>query len=142
MYKNLENGRSMIEMLGVLAIIGVLSVGGIAGYGKAMEKFKVNKIVEDYKTSGKMFMYMNLAGTVAREINDMTLEVEFPKGMNEVAKDFLARPDIKQNLRETIHLACGKEMQIKFVDTKEISKTNSNEFEQFIERNNIPFNII
>lgn len=48
MYKNLENGRSMIEMLGVLAIIGVLSVGGIAGYGKAMEKFKVNKIVEDY----------------------------------------------------------------------------------------------
>ena len=27
-------GRSMIEMLGVLAIIGVLSVGGIAGYSK------------------------------------------------------------------------------------------------------------
>ncbi len=26
-------GRSMIEMLGVLAIIGVLSIGGIAGYG-------------------------------------------------------------------------------------------------------------
>ena len=49
MYKNLENGRSMIEMLGVLAIVGVLSVGGIAGYSKAMEKFKVNKIVEDYK---------------------------------------------------------------------------------------------
>ena len=36
-------GRSMIEMLGVLAIIGVLSVGGIAGYSKAMEKFKINK---------------------------------------------------------------------------------------------------
>lgn len=31
-----EVGRSMIEMLGVLAIIGVLSVGGIAGYSKAM----------------------------------------------------------------------------------------------------------
>ena len=31
-------GRSMIEMLGVLAIIAVLSVGGIAGYSKAMEK--------------------------------------------------------------------------------------------------------
>lgn len=48
MYKNLENGRSMIEMLGVLAIIGVLSVGGIAGYSKAMEKFKLNKAVENY----------------------------------------------------------------------------------------------
>ena len=29
-------GRSMVEMLGVLAIIGVLSVGAIAGYSKAM----------------------------------------------------------------------------------------------------------
>ena len=41
-------GRSMIEMLGVLAIIGVLGVGGIAGYSKAMEKFKVNKIIGEY----------------------------------------------------------------------------------------------
>ena len=41
-------GRSMIEMLGVLAIIGVLSVGGIAGYSKAMMKYKINKTVEGY----------------------------------------------------------------------------------------------
>ena len=38
-----ESGRSMIEMLGVLAIIGVLSVGGIAGYSKAMMKYRINK---------------------------------------------------------------------------------------------------
>jgi type II secretory pathway pseudopilin PulG len=36
-------GRSMVEMLGVLAIIGVLSVGAIAGYGKAMMKYKLSK---------------------------------------------------------------------------------------------------
>jgi len=36
----------MIEMLGVLAIIGVLSVGGIAGYSKAMLRYKVNKSIE------------------------------------------------------------------------------------------------
>jgi len=41
-----EAGRSMIEMLGVLAIIGVLSVGGIAGYSKAMMKYKINKTIE------------------------------------------------------------------------------------------------
>lgn len=29
--KNEQSGRSMVEILGVLAIIGVLSVGGIAG---------------------------------------------------------------------------------------------------------------
>ena len=38
-----QYGRSMIEMLGVIAIIGVLTVGGIAGYSKAMEKWHVNK---------------------------------------------------------------------------------------------------
>ncbi len=41
-----QSGRSMIEMLGVLAIIGVLSVGGIAGYSKAMTKYRVNKTIE------------------------------------------------------------------------------------------------
>ena len=45
-YKNEQNGRSMVEMLGVLAIIGVLSVGGIAGYSKAMTKFKINKSMD------------------------------------------------------------------------------------------------
>ena len=39
-------GRSMVEMLGVLAIIGVLSVGAIAGYSKAMMKYKLNKHAE------------------------------------------------------------------------------------------------
>ena len=43
-----QSGRSIIEMLGVLAIIGVLSIGGIAGYSKAMEKFKVNKLLDEY----------------------------------------------------------------------------------------------
>mgnify|MGYP001077395332 CR=1 FL=1 len=37
--KNEQTGRSMVEMLGVLAIIGVLSVGGIASFFKAMKKF-------------------------------------------------------------------------------------------------------
>lgn len=41
-----ESGRSMVEMLGVLAIIGVLSVGGIAGYKTAMEKITTNHAME------------------------------------------------------------------------------------------------
>lgn len=45
-----QNGRSMVEMLGVLAIIGVLSVGGIAGYSKAMTKFKINKSMDQVST--------------------------------------------------------------------------------------------
>ena len=43
-----ENGRSMVEMLGVLAIIGVLSVGAISGYSKAMMKYKLNRQAESF----------------------------------------------------------------------------------------------
>ena len=37
-----QKGRSMVEILGVLAIIGVLSVGGIAYYRYSLEKNKIN----------------------------------------------------------------------------------------------------
>ena len=40
-----ESGRSMVEMLGVLAIVGVLSVGGVYGYGVAMKKHKANELL-------------------------------------------------------------------------------------------------
>jgi Tfp pilus assembly protein PilE len=43
MIKNIQSGRSMIEMLGVLAIVGVLSVGGLAGYSMAIERHKINE---------------------------------------------------------------------------------------------------
>lgn len=39
-----ENGRSMVEMLGVLAIIGVLSAGALSGYSKAMMQHKINRL--------------------------------------------------------------------------------------------------
>lgn len=45
-----ECGRSMVEMLGVLAIIGVLSVGAMNGYSKAMFKYKLNKQAEQMNT--------------------------------------------------------------------------------------------
>ena len=40
-----QRGRSMVEMLGVLAIVGVLSVGGVYGYGVAMKKHKANELL-------------------------------------------------------------------------------------------------
>ena len=45
-----QSGRSMIEMLGVLAIIGVLSIGSISGYTKAMTRYKLNRHAEQIHT--------------------------------------------------------------------------------------------
>ena len=44
-----ESGRSMLEMLGVLAIMGVLAVGGITGYRYAIDKYNANEIINEVK---------------------------------------------------------------------------------------------
>ena len=45
--RRIEYGRSMVEMLGTLAIIGVLSVGGIMGYSYGMDLYRANTIMND-----------------------------------------------------------------------------------------------
>ena len=44
--ENSESGRSMVEMLGVLAIIGILTIGALIGYNYAMKVYRVNEIIE------------------------------------------------------------------------------------------------
>lgn len=42
----INSGRSMVEMIGVLSIVAVLSVGGLTGYTKMMMQYKINKSIE------------------------------------------------------------------------------------------------
>lgn len=42
-----EKGRSLTEMLGVLAVIGVLTVASLVGYTYAINKFKTNDLIEE-----------------------------------------------------------------------------------------------
>lgn len=64
-----ERGRSMIEMLGVLAVIGVLTVGGVAGYTKAINKYRINRI-------------KNQITTIATNIHTLYLQQVSYKGLN------------------------------------------------------------
>ncbi len=78
-----ESGRSMVEMLGVLAIIGVLSVGGIAGYTMAMNKYRANEIlnaialvsVEATVTEDPTKTYTHLIGTIPTAISSYVSEI-------------------------------------------------------------------
>ena len=63
---NTQSGRSMVEMIGVLAIIGVLSVGAISGYSKAMRKYKLNKFSEQINT------VINAVARNAQAFNNLT----------------------------------------------------------------------
>ncbi len=42
-----QSGRSMVEMLGVLAIIAILSIGGIVGYKLAMNYYQADQIANE-----------------------------------------------------------------------------------------------
>ena len=60
-----EYGRSMTEMLGVLAVIGVLSSGALVGYSKAMYKYQMQKtvgFVSDAMLEYNLFLKKNFLG--------------------------------------------------------------------------------
>ncbi len=62
MKQNYESGRSMVEMLGTLAIIGVLSIGGIAGYSYGMDKYRANTIINDVMLRHVDIIAQNMRG--------------------------------------------------------------------------------
>ncbi|MCM1323528.1 MAG: hypothetical protein NC218_05140 [Acetobacter sp.] len=86
MKKN-EQGRSMIEMLGVLAIVGILSVGGIAGFSKAMMKYKLNKQTEqivsilNYASINMDMLFQSFNGRVENVTEILKNTGAFPEEM-------------------------------------------------------------
>jgi len=67
--KQLEQGRSMVEMLGVLAIIGVLSIGGIAGYTMAMNKHRANELLDGGSKRAMVAMQQIALGYNAADVS-------------------------------------------------------------------------
>lgn len=84
LYKNEQSGRSMVEMLGVLAIIGVLSIGGISGYSKAMAKFRVNKTLDQIS-----MLVMNIRSLYSGNIDYTGLADKVVISMGIIPKDML-----------------------------------------------------
>ena len=88
------SGRSMVEMLGVLAIIGVLSVGAMSGYSKAMFKYKLNK----YAESTNMFInnFIQIKDSLNQENETITYYPKIldklgliPDGMHYVCEQYI-----------------------------------------------------
>ena len=66
-----ESGRSMVEMLGVLAIIGVLSIGAIAGYKFALNKFRANEIINELNARALSVSAQMLSATTPYESDEV-----------------------------------------------------------------------
>ena len=118
----------------------------IAGIGKNSKPTEYWKsIVDNFKKSGKIILYTNLLNTNAVEINDMTIGIEFPKGLTPFGKTVLERPENLKEISSQVSIACGKEMNIKYLDTKpqqEEKMTEEQELSNFASGFDIPFDII
>ena len=66
-----ESGRSMVEMLGVLAIIGVLSIGAVAGYKFALNKFRANEIINELNARALSVSAQMLSTTTPYESDEV-----------------------------------------------------------------------
>ena len=74
---NNQLGRSMVEMLGVLAIIGVLSIGGIAGYSLAMTKYKTYNLINELNLRATIVSQQRLMGKEA-SLSEFTQPTNYP----------------------------------------------------------------
>ena len=75
------------------------------------------QILNNLKKNGKVMLYANLINTVAKQINDMTVGIEFKNGLNSFRKELLEKPENKNELIKMVSMECGKTMNIKYIDT-------------------------
>lgn len=81
MNKNMQSGRSMLEMLGVLAIVGVLSVGGLNLVNKMQLSRTVNSVIDEITV-------------LSRKVRPVARDYEGSLGlMNDKIYDAKAYPD-------------------------------------------------
>ena len=118
----------------------------IAGIGKNKKPAQYwQDVVNNFKKNGKIMLYTNLINTNAIEINDMTVGIEFPKGITPFGKTVLEKPENKMEISKQVSIACGKEMQIKYIDTKpqgEGEMSEEQELSNFANEFDIPFDVI
>ena len=103
------------------------------------------KIVTDLKNSGKIVLYTNLINTEATEINDMTVGIQFKNGITPFGKTVLEKQENIHELTKLVSMACGKEMQIKYIDAGTHAKakpTPEQTLKDIANASDIPFNII
>jgi len=108
--------------------------------GKTQEYWP--QVVDDLKKNGKIMLYTNLMNTVAKEINDQTIGIEFPRGLTPFGKTVLEKQDSIKEISDLVSMACGKEMHIKYIEPQqEEVLTNEDELSNFANGNGIPFSI-
>ena len=73
--KIMQSGRSMVEILGVLAVAGVLSIGAVSGYKYGMNKYRANETINELQVRAIGLMQQISRGEIVElnmEMGDKT----------------------------------------------------------------------
>ena len=103
------------------------------------------QILNELKQNGKIVLYTNLVNTRAIEMNDMTVGIEFPRGLTSFGKTILEKQENIKELTNMVSMASGKTMQVKYITNAQENKNQFNREENiqnFANESDIPFNII
>ena len=103
------------------------------------------EIVTNLKQNGKIVLYTNLMNTDAKELNDMTVGIMFKKGITPFGRTVLEKQENVKELTTLVSMACGKEMQIKYIDgsiQEKVKPTIEESIQNLANESDIPFNII
>ena len=139
-------GNRVTPSAGIKSNTQANATDAIAGIGKDKKPAQYwQQVVNNFKQNGKIMLYTNLLNTNAVEINDMTVGIEFPKGITPFGKTVLERPENKMEIANQVSVACGKTMQIKYIDAKPQGAgdvSEESELSNFANKFDIPFDVI
>lgn len=118
---------------------------GSQNYGAGASKTVVKKsadfwqnIIETLKEERMPMLYSNLVNARGVLLDDMTLGIEFPNGLNSFGRGVIERPENMAELKRLASLECKKDMRIKLIDKKEsMQEDNSNPIDLGIDVNMI-----
>ena len=75
-------------------------------------------VISSLKDAKKPMLYSNLMNTTASKIDDMTVGISFPNGLNPFGKKVIEQPENIQEIKRLVSIECGQVMNIKLLDNK------------------------
>ena len=121
-----------------------------ANFAQAISGFEEAKgwknVLDDLKQNGKIMLYSNLLKSKAIELNDMTIGISFPEGINAFGKSILEKPESIIELTKAVSMEYGKDMKVKIIENVDSlpkkQEQVENGLEKMVEELDIPLNII
>ena len=114
----------------------------ISGYGEA-KGWK--NILNELRQNGKIMIYSNLLKAKAIELNDMTIGISFPDGINAFGKSILEKPESINELAKTVSMEYGKDMKVRIIENADSltkKEVQVNPVEKMATELHIPINVI